>query len=148
MGDLSDHESIQELQAKLTINSNATNLSERALIQVALFHWLTGSHTQAKQFLKKVIEAAGGTSGRGSVTASSLSSASNTYSLAVAFTGCIDLTGGQDGLAAKSISWFDRVLESNPRDLDVRSTCQVFKNPRMLIREQYINRPLWGKCNI
>ncbi|KAJ3318719.1 Tetratricopeptide repeat protein 21B [Blyttiomyces sp. JEL0837] len=121
-----DHESVHELHAKVTIISSGTMVTEKALTQAAMFLWLTGSHDQARQYLKKVLD-----SGNGSVRSSltSLSSptspggsgagtSASVYSFALAIMGWVDLTCGQDNWVSKSITWFDRVLESNPRDLD------------------------------
>ncbi|KAI8612411.1 hypothetical protein BC830DRAFT_1231247 [Chytriomyces sp. MP71] len=125
---LVDHEAIQELQAKLTIASSANAVSDRALLQMGLFLWLTGQHEQARAHIKRIIDA--GISATTSVRSSAVKSpqgpgglaagSSNaTYWNAMAFMGWIDLTCCQEAVVTKSISWFDKVLdEFNPKDLD------------------------------
>ncbi|KAJ3030267.1 UNVERIFIED_CONTAM: Tetratricopeptide repeat protein 21B [Siphonaria sp. JEL0065] len=127
---LVDHEAMHELQAKLTIASSSNNVSDRALIQMALFYWQTGQHEQARAYLKKVIETgpAGGNTGRSSTVKSPPGTAggaagpavgSSAFWMAVTFMGWVDLTCGQDALVSKSFTWFDRILdEFNQKDLD------------------------------
>ncbi|KAJ3084734.1 Tetratricopeptide repeat protein 21B [Rhizoclosmatium hyalinum] len=125
---LVDHEAMHELQAKLTIASSSNNVSDRALIQMALFYWQTGQHDQARAYLKKVVEAGpvSGNPGRASAVAKSpqtpganSGAGSTSYWMAVTFMGWVDLTCGQDSLVSRSNSWFDKILdEFNPKDLD------------------------------
>ncbi|KAJ1547291.1 Tetratricopeptide repeat protein 21B, partial [Cladochytrium tenue] len=119
-----------ELEAKLTITSSGANISDRASLHAAIFLWSVDSHDQARQYLKKIIDSSpnGGRSSTIDAMSSTLSVASSTASspagfanivnAALAMMGWVDLTCGQENLVARSLTWFDRVLENNPRDLD------------------------------
>ncbi|KAJ3172779.1 Tetratricopeptide repeat protein 21B [Irineochytrium annulatum] len=136
-----DYEAIQELQAKHTIASNNPSLSERALLQAAMLYWHTGQQEHARLLLRRIIDGPNGAAGAGAKSDPRRNSAQSpgqqpatspmspggttgggaaggVYHAALAIMGWVDLTCGQESLMAKSISWFDRVLESNPRDLD------------------------------
>ncbi|RKO88575.1 hypothetical protein BDK51DRAFT_26131 [Blyttiomyces helicus] len=98
-----DHEAIQELEAKLTIASSSTSLSERALVQVALFQLHTGHVDSARGYLKKAMESAGPGGGAGG---------------AATAMGWVEMGSGKDVIVAKAAGWFERVLERSPRDLE------------------------------
>ncbi|KAJ3246801.1 Tetratricopeptide repeat protein 21B [Chytriomyces hyalinus] len=124
---LVDQEAVHELNAKLTIANSASNLSDKALVQTALFHWMTGRNADARALLKRVIDSgnSGTSSARNSVSKTPQSggaagtSSNATFWTAVTFMGWVDLTCGQESHVAKSISWFDKVLdEFNAKDLD------------------------------
>jgi hypothetical protein len=111
---------VQELQAKLTIVTNSPNATERATLQAALFYWLTGDHDQARSLMKKVLDMTGeGRSSSSSQTGNSGTGTSPMYNTALSMMGWIDVTSNQESLVAKSPNWFERVLEINPRDIDV-----------------------------
>ncbi|KAJ3116527.1 Tetratricopeptide repeat protein 21B [Physocladia obscura] len=126
---LVDHEAINELQAKLTIASSSNNISDRAMIQVALFYWQTNQYDQARLYLKNVLELSGVVGGnRVSNISKTQGASAATYWTAVSFLGWVDLTCGQELIASKSNTFFDKVLEEfNSKELDA-----------MLGRQQYL----------
>lgn len=97
-----DREAIQEQEARLTIASTLPSLSDRALSYAAMFQLHTGSIDSAKQYLKKALEI------------------NKDSAEALAFMGWADAASSQDGVATKAGTWFDRALEKNPKDLEVK----------------------------
>ncbi|TPX31100.1 hypothetical protein SmJEL517_g05482 [Synchytrium microbalum] len=85
-----DHEAIDELQAKLTIASSSTNLSDRAHIHVALFYLYIGDTDHAKQHVKSALDIANS-------------------ALALTAMGWIELKRAASRPAQSN--WFDRALE-------------------------------------
>lgn len=126
-----DQEAVHELQAKLTIATSSPTITDRAYLFAAIFLWRMNQFDQARQYLKKVIDGSaasmsdgggGGGSSRssttGGATSSNTSGNSSSVSVALAIMGWVDLTCGIESLIARSLTWFDRVLETSPRDLD------------------------------
>ncbi|KAJ1523098.1 Tetratricopeptide repeat protein 21B, partial [Nowakowskiella sp. JEL0078] len=92
-----DHEMISILQAKFDVASHSTTITERAIVQAAVFEWHTGAIESSRSMLKKLLELN-----------------PNSY-IALNIMGYLDLQTPEIG---KLNSWFDRVLEKNPRDLE------------------------------
>ncbi|KAJ3224194.1 Tetratricopeptide repeat protein 21B [Clydaea vesicula] len=89
-----DYDAIEELQAKLVINSTSKNLSEKALITVALLHWRINQIDEAKTYFKQI-----------------LSDVNANSSTARCFLGAVEAKNNKEYS-------FKSVLEANPRDLE------------------------------
>ncbi|KAI9362925.1 hypothetical protein DFJ73DRAFT_542372 [Zopfochytrium polystomum] len=125
---LVDREAIHELEAKVTIAASSSSGTDRAFLHVAIFLWRMGAHEQARQYLKKILDGCAGNTGRSSTanagspmtpsSTNNVGAGSYTIAMALSVMGWVDLTCGQETVMSRSLTWFDRVLESNPRDLD------------------------------
>ncbi|TPX37294.1 hypothetical protein SeMB42_g06957 [Synchytrium endobioticum] len=98
-----DQDSLEELQAKLTIASSATSLPDKAHAQVALFYLYIGDIDQAKKHAKAAVETP------------------NSSPQSFITMGWIELhilTTGGSTRKPTSFSWFDRALdrENDPTD--------------------------------
>lgn len=106
---LVDYEAISAWKAKLDIAVANTNLTEKAQIFAALFYWHTDRISDAQQVLKTVLQSNGSSNA------------------AYALMGWIDLTSNTKSISMKSISWFEKALDRNPKDLEViRVTISLF----------------------
>ncbi|KAI8924973.1 hypothetical protein BC831DRAFT_463081 [Entophlyctis helioformis] len=97
---LVDREAIDELQAKLTIASSTTTITERANVLAGLLHLHAGRPDLAKEQFKAAIR-----------TNANLAQA-------YVYLGWIELTSGSESTAIKSSAWFDKALDKNPREIE------------------------------
>ncbi|KAJ3195752.1 Tetratricopeptide repeat protein 21B, partial [Dinochytrium kinnereticum] len=120
-----DHEAIQELQAKLTVAANSSSLTDMSIVLAALFYLHIEAFDEARSILKRLLDGAGSKDRRSQINQESAGEQQfniqpgSVIGFALVIMGWVDLKCESEIFAAKSVNWFDRVLECNPRDLDV-----------------------------
>ncbi|KAI9140851.1 hypothetical protein BKA69DRAFT_1125403 [Paraphysoderma sedebokerense] len=99
-----DHENISELEAKFTIATSSSSLTENAYILLVMFYLHLGQYENAKEWAEKGIKLW-----------------KESYWMA-SFLGWICLLNDNGGFDAPAFAsgkeWFDNILEKNPRNVD------------------------------
>ncbi|KAH6596442.1 hypothetical protein BASA50_005148 [Batrachochytrium salamandrivorans] len=96
-----DHEALDEMQARLTIAASSPSITERAYIFAGLICAYTARPDAARQYFRSSLAVDGGSS------------------IANVYLGWLDLTTLSVELASKKgSSWFDKALDKNSRDIE------------------------------
>ncbi|KAJ3102995.1 Tetratricopeptide repeat protein 21B [Phlyctochytrium planicorne] len=111
---VADSEAIQELQAKLTIVSSSSTLTDMSLVMAGLFYFHIEAYDEARNMLKKLFDARDKRNSAGDINQAT----SSLFAFATVLMGWVDMKCDRDSYVSKSIGWFDKVLETSPRDLD------------------------------